>query len=79
MTDNESSFQHRAAQEAMIYKEEQLRGAQAWVACVQEMEAMHSTTNYSLQAEIRERIEQFNQFWLGCQRQVALTFISCTH
>ncbi|XXG77123.1 hypothetical protein AAC387_Pa08g1344 [Persea americana] len=66
---HELEEQHRAAQEAMIYKEEQLRGAQAWVACVQEMEAMHSTTNYSLRAEIRERIEQFNQFWLGCQRQ----------
>ncbi|KAL5737025.1 hypothetical protein ACOSQ2_031813 [Xanthoceras sorbifolium] len=59
--------QHRAAQETIIYKDEQLREAQAWVARVQ----LQSTTNQSLQAELRERTEQFNQLWLGCQRQFA--------
>lgn len=73
MTNSDSSFQHRVAQEAIIYKDEQLREAQTWVARVQEMDALHSTTNHSLQAELRERTEQFNQLWLGCQRQVALT------
>ncbi|KAJ4726737.1 Reticulocyte-binding 2 a [Melia azedarach] len=59
--------QHRVAQETIIYKDEQLREAQAWVARVQ----LQSTTNQSLQAELRERTEQFNQLWLGCQRQFA--------
>lgn len=66
-----SLFQHRAAQEAIIIKDEQLREAQVWVQRAQEMDALHSTTNHSLQAELRDRTEQFNQFWLGCQRQVA--------
>lgn len=59
--------QHRVAQETIIYKDEQLREAQAWVARVQ----LQSSTNHSLQAELRERTEQFNQLWLGCQRQFA--------
>ncbi|KAK2634037.1 hypothetical protein Ddye_028829 [Dipteronia dyeriana] len=59
--------QHRAAQETIMYKDEQLREAQAWVARVQ----LQSTSNQSLQAELRERTEQFNQLWLGCQRQFA--------
>ncbi|XP_058104943.1 uncharacterized protein LOC131248608 isoform X2 [Magnolia sinica] len=63
--------QHRVAQESILYKDEQLREAQAWVARVQEMDAIQSTTNHSLQAELRERTEQFNQFWIGCQRQFA--------
>lgn len=61
-------FQHRAAQENIMYKDEQLREAQAWVQRVQ----LQSTTNQSLQAELRERTEQFNQLWMGCQRQVSL-------
>ncbi|KAF5185627.1 hypothetical protein FRX31_024787 [Thalictrum thalictroides] len=60
--------QHRVLQETILYKDEQLREAQAWV---QRMDAMQSTTNHSLQAELRERTEQFNHFWLGCQRQFA--------
>ncbi|KAF5450487.1 hypothetical protein F2P56_030838 [Juglans regia] len=63
--------QHRAAQENIIYKDEQLREAQAWIARVQEMDVLQSTTNHSLQAELRERTEQYNQLWLGCQRQFA--------
>ncbi|KAJ4952906.1 hypothetical protein NE237_029738 [Protea cynaroides] len=63
--------QNRVAQEAILYKDEQLREAQAWIARVQEMDALQSTTNHSLQAELRERTEQFNQIWLGCQRQFA--------
>ncbi|XP_044492610.1 uncharacterized protein LOC123216261 isoform X2 [Mangifera indica] len=59
--------QNRAAQETIIYKDEQLREAQAWVARIQ----LQSTTNQSLQAELRERTEQLNQLWLGCQRQFA--------
>ncbi|PIA48790.1 hypothetical protein AQUCO_01300014v1 [Aquilegia coerulea] len=60
--------QHRVLQETILYKDEQLREAQAWV---QRMDAMQSTTNHSLQSELRERTEQFNHFWLGCQRQFA--------
>ncbi|XP_076952040.1 uncharacterized protein LOC143625639 [Bidens hawaiensis] len=63
--------QHRAAQETIIYKDEQIREAQAWIARVQEMDALQSTTNHSLQAELRERTEQHNQLWIGCQRQFA--------
>ncbi|KAG9445184.1 hypothetical protein H6P81_016524 [Aristolochia fimbriata] len=55
--------QHRAAQETLLYKDEQLREAQAWVARAQERDALQSTTIHSLQAELRE-------LWLGCQRQV---------
>ena len=63
--------QHRVAQETILYKDEQLREAQAWIARVQEMDVLQSTTNPSLQAELRERTEQYNQLWLGCQRQFA--------
>ncbi|KAF5442664.1 hypothetical protein F2P56_035298 [Juglans regia] len=63
--------QHRVAQETLIYKDEQLRETQAWIARVQEMDVLQSTTNHSLQAELRERTEQYNQLWLGCQRQFA--------
>ncbi|XP_023533442.1 uncharacterized protein LOC111795329 isoform X3 [Cucurbita pepo subsp. pepo] len=63
--------QHRIAQETLLYKDEQLREAHAWIARVQEMDALQSTTNHSLQAELRERKEQYNQLWLGCQRQFA--------
>ncbi|KAF3942652.1 hypothetical protein CMV_030715, partial [Castanea mollissima] len=61
--------QHRVAQETILYKDEQLREAQAWIARVQEMDVLQSNTNHSLQAELRERTEQYNQLWLGCQRQ----------
>ncbi|KAL5567681.1 hypothetical protein UlMin_024260 [Ulmus minor] len=60
--------QHRVAQEAILYKDEQLREAQTWITRVQEMDGLQSTT---LQAELRERTEQYNQLWLGCQRQFA--------
>ncbi|KAL5726765.1 hypothetical protein ACHQM5_000028 [Ranunculus cassubicifolius] len=60
--------QHRVLQENILYKDEQLREAQAWIARV---DAMQSTTHISLQTELRERTEQFNHFWLGCQRQFA--------
>ncbi|XP_062147780.1 uncharacterized protein LOC133856742 isoform X2 [Alnus glutinosa] len=63
--------QHRVAQETILYKDEQLREAQAWIARVQEMDALQSNTNHSLQAELRERTEQYNQLWHGCQRQFA--------
>ncbi|XAR71589.1 hypothetical protein NMG60_11017939 [Bertholletia excelsa] len=63
--------QHRVAQETILFKDEQLREAQAWIARVQEMDVLQSTTNHSLQAELRERTEQYNQLWLGCQRQFA--------
>ncbi|KAL2558812.1 hypothetical protein Fot_03551 [Forsythia ovata] len=61
--------QHRIAQETIIFKDEQLREAQAWMTRAQEMDALQSTTNHSLQAELRERTEQYNQLWLVCQRQ----------
>lgn len=46
-------------------KDEQLK---VWIARVQEMDALQST----LQVELRERTEQYNQLWMGCQRQVDL-------
>lgn len=61
--------QHRIAQETILYKDEQLREAQAWMTRAQEMDALQSTTNHSLQAELRDRTEQYNQLWLGYQRQ----------
>lgn len=60
--------QHRIAQETILYKDEQIREAQAWMARVQEIDVLQSST---LQAELRERTEQYNQLWLGCQRQFA--------
>lgn len=72
--DKESQFlaleeQHRIAQETILYKDEQLREAQAWAAHCQEVDALQSTTNRSLQAELRERTEQFNQCWIVLQQQ----------
>ncbi|GAB4826124.1 hypothetical protein Ancab_008994 [Ancistrocladus abbreviatus] len=63
--------QHRIAQETILFKDEQLRETQAWITRIQEMDALQSSTNHSLQAELRERTEQYNQLWLGCQRQFA--------
>ncbi|XP_057951682.1 uncharacterized protein LOC131146242 isoform X2 [Malania oleifera] len=63
--------QNRVAQETLLFKDEQLREAQAWISRVQEVDALQSTTNHSLQAELRERTEQYHQLWLGCQRQFA--------
>ncbi|MFS8003992.1 hypothetical protein Hanom_Chr13g01220401 [Helianthus anomalus] len=60
---------HIVAQEAILYKYEQIREAQAWIARAQEMDALQSSTNHSLLAELRERTEQYNQLWTGCQRQ----------
>ncbi|XP_042057436.1 uncharacterized protein LOC121801993 isoform X1 [Salvia splendens] len=62
--------QNRKAQETLIFKEEQLREAQAWITHAQELDALHSTTYHSLQAELRERTEHYNQLWLACQRQL---------
>ncbi|XP_022722881.1 uncharacterized protein LOC111279993 isoform X4 [Durio zibethinus] len=61
--------QYRAAQESILYKDEQLREAQTWISRVHEMDALQSSTNHSLQAELRERTEQYNQLWHGFQRQ----------
>nr|CAD1821787.1 unnamed protein product [Ananas comosus var. bracteatus] len=61
--------QHKVAQDTIIYKDEQLREVQAWITRVQEMDALQSTTNQSLQAELRERTEQFNHYWIGFQQQ----------
>ncbi|KAL7230094.1 hypothetical protein ACSBR2_008599 [Camellia fascicularis] len=76
MQDKERQFlelqeQHRVAQETILFKDEQLREAQAWISRVQEMDVLQSTTTHSLQAELRDRTEQYNQLWLGCQRQFA--------
>ncbi|XP_009624840.1 uncharacterized protein [Nicotiana tomentosiformis] len=54
--------QNRIAQETILFKDEQIREAQAWITRVQEVDALQ-------QAELRERAEQYNQLWLGCQRQ----------
>lgn len=40
-----------------------MREAHAWMTRAQEIDALQ-------QAELRERAEQYNQLWLGCQRQV---------
>ncbi|KAL7106819.1 hypothetical protein ACP275_06G016600 [Erythranthe tilingii] len=74
MQDKERQFielqeQQRIAQETILFKDEQIREAQAWITRAQEMDVMQSTTNHTLQAELRERTEQYNQLWLGCQRQ----------
>ncbi|XP_074583629.1 uncharacterized protein LOC141839712 isoform X4 [Curcuma longa] len=61
--------QHRVAQESIHFKDEQLREAHTWIARVQEMDALQSSTNQSLQVELRERIEHFNQYWINIQRQ----------
>ncbi|KAL4325063.1 hypothetical protein GQ457_11G032320 [Hibiscus cannabinus] len=63
--------QYRAAQEAILYRDEQLREAQSWISRVREVDALQSSTNHSLQAELRDRTEQYNQLWHGCQRQFA--------
>jgi hypothetical protein len=46
-----------------------LREAHAWVSQVREMDALQSQ---SLQVELRERMEQFNQYWISFQQQVNL-------
>ncbi|XP_052116307.1 uncharacterized protein LOC110280268 [Arachis duranensis] len=61
--------QHKVAQETLMYKDEQLREAQAWINRGREMDVLQSRTNQSLQAELRERTEQYNQLWMGFQRQ----------
>ena len=61
-------FQHRVAQENILYKDEQLREAHAWVAQVRDMDVLQSQ---SLQVELRERMEQFNQYWISSQQQVS--------
>ncbi|CAH8339302.1 unnamed protein product [Eruca vesicaria subsp. sativa] len=68
---SELEEQNRIAQETSMYKDEQLRELHGWIARAQEMDALQSSTNLSLQAELRERTEQYNQLWHGCQRQFA--------
>ncbi|KAJ0968646.1 hypothetical protein J5N97_025563 [Dioscorea zingiberensis] len=58
---------HRVAQDAILLKDEQLREAHAWILRLQEMGALQSS---SLQAELRERTDQFHQYYLGFQCQV---------
>lgn len=57
--------QNRVAQETILFKDEQLREAHNWITRVREMDAT------TMQAELRERTEQFNQYWIGIQRQFA--------
>ena len=64
------SIQHRIAQETLNFKEEQLRDAQAWMTRAHELDALNSSTNHNLQAELRDRTDHYNQLWLACQRQV---------
>ncbi|XP_039814399.1 uncharacterized protein LOC120677316 [Panicum virgatum] len=73
LREKESQFialeeQHRVAQENILYKDEQLREAHAWVAQVRDMDVLQSQ---SLQVELRERMEQFNQYWISSQQQYA--------
>lgn len=55
--------QSRVAQETILYKDEQLRDAHGWITRVREMDAT------TMQAELRERTEQFNQYCIGMHRQ----------
>lgn len=57
-----------------MYKDEQLREAQAWIASVREAGVFPSTSNQTLQAELRERTEQYNHLWMAFQRQVDWLF-----
>ncbi|KAJ8769738.1 hypothetical protein K2173_005944 [Erythroxylum novogranatense] len=57
---------HRVDQETIFLKDEQLK---VWIGRVKEMDALQTSANHSFQAEIRQRTEQYNQLWLGCQRQ----------
>lgn len=54
--------QNRIAQETILFKDDQIREAQAWITRVQEVEVVQQT-------ELRERAEQYNQLWLAYQRQ----------
>ncbi|CAM0911766.1 unnamed protein product [Alopecurus aequalis] len=58
--------QHRVAQDNILYKDEQLRDAHAWIARVQELDILQSQ---SLQSELRERTDQFGQCWATFQQQ----------
>ncbi|CAN4089484.1 unnamed protein product [Withania somnifera] len=58
--------QNRIAQETILFKDEQIREAQAWISRVQELDAVQQT-------ELRERTEQYNQLWLALQRQFGET------
>ncbi|KVH87679.1 hypothetical protein Ccrd_025030 [Cynara cardunculus var. scolymus] len=64
----EMQEQHRVAQETIIYKDEQIREAQAWITRAQEMDVLQSTTNHSLQAELREHMELYNLVFAEMQQ-----------
>ncbi|XP_047322397.1 uncharacterized protein LOC124926248 isoform X2 [Impatiens glandulifera] len=61
--------QNRVVHETILFKDEQLKDAQSWIARVQEMDVFQS--HQSLQAEIRERTDQYNQLFLAYQQQFA--------
>ncbi|KAH6766886.1 hypothetical protein C2S52_017869 [Perilla frutescens var. hirtella] len=61
--------QHRIAQETILFKDEQIRDLQTWINHTREIDVLLTTSSHTLQAELRERTEQYNQLWLGCQRQ----------
>lgn len=63
--------QHRSTQDALIFKDEQLREAQTWMQRAQELDAFHVNAQSSLHAELRDRTDQMNQLWLGYQKQLA--------
>lgn len=63
-------WQNRTSQDLLLFKDGQLQDAQAWMARAQELDAYHVNTNNTLHAELRDRNEQLNQFWMGYQRQV---------
>lgn len=41
-----------------MFKDEQLREAQAWIAIFQEMDAVQASANQTLQAELQELTDQ---------------------
>ncbi|BBN01242.1 hypothetical protein MPTK1_2g05870 [Marchantia polymorpha subsp. ruderalis] len=67
----EAEEQNRNSQELILYKDEQMRDAQAWMSRATDMDAYYVNTNNSLHNELRERTEQMNNLWVGYQRQLA--------
>ncbi|KAL2642350.1 hypothetical protein R1flu_009937 [Riccia fluitans] len=67
----ESEEQNRNSQDIILFKDEQMRDAQAWISRATDMDAYYVNTNNSLHNELRERTEQMNNLWVGYQRQLA--------
>ncbi|KAL3695744.1 hypothetical protein R1sor_009820 [Riccia sorocarpa] len=67
----EAEEQNRNSHDIILFKDEQMRDAQAWMSRATDMDAYYVNTNNSLHNELRERTEQMNNLWVGYQRQLA--------